>query len=49
MYRELSWNMFEKTGSIDQYLLYKELQQTDKSDEYGIYQNNGSSLKKENR
>ena len=48
MYRELSWSMFEKTGSIEQYLLYKELEQTDKSDEYGIYQNNGSCVEKEN-
>ncbi|MBE7039332.1 MAG: YqzL family protein [Ruminococcaceae bacterium] len=48
MYRDLSWSMFEKTGSIDQYLLYKELQQTDKSDEYGIYKNNGGSSQKEN-
>ena len=48
MYEEMSWNMFLKTGSVDQYLLYKEMQQTDKSDEYGIYQNNGSCSAKEN-
>lgn len=48
MYKDLCWSIFEKTGSVDQYLLYKELQQTDKSDEYGIYKNNGSRSEKEN-
>ena len=48
MYEELSWNMFLKTGSIDQYLLYKEMQNSDKSDEYGLYKNDGSCVKTEN-
>ena len=48
MYEKLSWSMFEKTGAIDQYLLYKELQNMDKSDEYGLYKNDGSSSEAEN-
>ena len=48
MYEKLSWNMFLKTGSIDQYLLYKEMQNSDKSDEYGLYKNDGSCIKTEN-
>lgn len=47
MYENLSWNMFLKTGSIDQYLLYKEMQNSDKSDEYGLYKDNGSCVKTE--
>ena len=49
MYEELSWQMFAKTGDIDQYLLYKEMQKSDKSDEYGLCKNNGSCVKEDNR
>ncbi|MBR6647054.1 MAG: YqzL family protein [Clostridia bacterium] len=45
MYEELSWNMFAKTGDINQYLLYKEMQKSDSSDEYELYKNDGGSLK----
>jgi len=48
MYEKLSWNMFLKTGSIDQYLLYKEMQNSAESDKYGIYKNDGSCPKTEN-
>ena len=48
MYEELSWNMFLKTGDINQYLLYKEMQKSDISDEYGLYKNDGGSLKADN-
>lgn len=49
MYEELSWNMFAKTGDINQYLLYKEMQKSDSSDEYGLYKNDGGSAKTDNR
>ena len=48
MYEEMSWNMFLKTGSVDQYLLYKEMQNLAESDEYGIYKNDGSRSETEN-
>lgn len=48
MYSDLCWSIFEKTGSIEQYLLYKEMQRADKSDEYGVYKNNGSCSEEKN-
>lgn len=45
MYEEMSWKMFEKTGDINQYLLYKEMLKSDSSDNYGVYKNNGGSPK----
>lgn len=44
MFEDMSWGMFEKTGSIEQYLLYKEFQNIKKSsDELGLYKDNGHS------
>lgn len=43
MIEEISWKMFEKTGNIDQYMLYKEIENTLKSsDENGLYNTIGS-------
>ncbi len=40
MFEEFAWEMFTKTGSIDGYLLYKELKEQKES--YGTFENQRS-------
>ena len=38
-----------KGGKVTENSLYKEMQKSDKSDEYGLYKNDGTCLKEDNR